>query len=72
RQRADGRWYWHWDPRFFDGPRTVNTDRATLPARLEMAARGLTVPTLLVRGGASDIVSPESAEAFLALVPHAQ
>ncbi|QCI62812.1 alpha/beta fold hydrolase [Phreatobacter stygius] len=72
RQRADGRWYWHWDPRFFDGPRAVNSDPEQLVARLERAACGLTMPTLLVRGGSSDIVSPESAEAFLALVPHAR
>lgn len=72
RQRPDGRWYWHWDPRFFDGPGAVNADAEALVPRLEKAARGLTVPTLLVRGGSSDIVSPESAEAFLNLVPHAR
>lgn len=72
RQRPDGRWYWHWDPRFFDGPGAVNADAGALVPRLEEAARGLAVPTLLVRGGSSDIVSPESAEAFLKLVPHAR
>jgi pimeloyl-ACP methyl ester carboxylesterase len=71
RQR-DGRWYWHWDPRFVDGPRTVNAEAATLVPRLEEASRALAVPTLLVRGGASDIVSPESAEAFRALCAHAK
>jgi pimeloyl-ACP methyl ester carboxylesterase len=30
------------------------------------------VPTLLVRGGASDIVSPQAAKAFLDIVPHAR
>ena len=72
RLRDDGRWYWHWDPAFLDGGRTVNTDRATIVATLEDAARRLAVPTLLVRGNASDIVSQESADAFLALVPHAR
>ncbi|MBN8941760.1 MAG: alpha/beta hydrolase [Rhizobiales bacterium] len=72
RQRADGRWYWHWDPRFFEGPGAVNADAETLLPSLEAAARGLAVPTLLVRGGSSDIVSPESADAFLKLVPHAR
>lgn len=72
RQREDGRWYWHWDPAFLDGKRTVESDRATIVQSLEDAARRLTVPTLLVRGGASDIVSQESADAFLKLVPKAK
>ncbi len=72
RLREDGRWYWHWDPAFLEGGRSVNTDRATVVATLEDAARRLTVPTLLVRGNASDIVSQASADAFLALVPHAR
>jgi pimeloyl-ACP methyl ester carboxylesterase len=66
------RWYWHWDPRFWEGPRSVDADGDTLLPRLEEIARGLTVPTLLVRGGSSDIVSPESAKAFCDLVPHAK
>ena len=72
RQRADGRWYWHWDPRFWDGPRGATVGIDKLPQRLEEIARGLTVPTLLVRGGSSNVVSLESAEAFQNLVPHAK
>ncbi len=72
RLKPDGRWYWHWDPAFLDGGRPVDGDRSTIVQRLEDDARGLTVPTLLVRGASSDIVSPESVEAFLALVPHAR
>ena len=72
RQRADGRWYWHWDPRFWDGPRSVNAEGEGMLSRLEAAAAGLAVPTLLVRGAGSEIVTPEHAEAFLALVPHAR
>ncbi|MBX9990258.1 alpha/beta fold hydrolase [Phreatobacter oligotrophus] len=72
RLKPDGRWYWHWDPAFLDGGRPVDGERATIVQRLEDDARRLTVPTLLVRGASSDIVSPESVEAFLALVPHAR
>jgi pimeloyl-ACP methyl ester carboxylesterase len=39
---------------------------------LEEAARGLQIPTLLVRGRVSDLISPASARAFLEMVPHAQ
>ena len=52
RLRADGRLHWHWDPRMFSegrGPR--DTDG------LRDAARGLNVPTLLVRGRLSDVLS---------------
>ncbi len=72
RQRDDGRWYWHWDPRFWDGPRNVDEGFDVLLTRLEEIARGLTLPTLLLRGGASDIVSLKSVKAFRSLVPRAQ
>jgi pimeloyl-ACP methyl ester carboxylesterase len=40
--------------------------------RLAAAARNLRVPTLLVRGRMSDLVSEEAARDFLELVPHAR
>jgi pimeloyl-ACP methyl ester carboxylesterase len=69
RQYADGRWYWHWDPRFLrvgDEP-----TRAIDTGRLYNAARKIAVPTLLVRGTRSDIVSPEAAAELLTLIPTA-
>lgn len=69
RQR-DGRWYWHWDPAFMTmGADARHTTQG--PSILESAARGLTIPTLLIRGGRSRIVTDESARAFLEMVPHA-
>ena len=70
RRHADGRYRWHWDPALLNF-----SDGLLLPgvgARLVAAAGGLTLPTLLVRGGASELVSPADAERFLALVPHAR
>jgi pimeloyl-ACP methyl ester carboxylesterase len=75
RQRDDGRWYWHWDPAFiggrFGGP---DETRASLvdPVVLRAAARNVKVPTLLVRGRVSDLLSEEGARELLELVPHAQ
>ncbi len=43
-----------------------NTDR------LYRAARALTVPTLIVRGGISDVVSEKVMTEFLDAVPHVQ
>ena len=71
RLHPDGRWRWHWDPRFIDGPRSVNTDWDGVEERLLAAAASLTVPTLLVRGGSSELVTPEAAEEFLRLAPGA-
>jgi pimeloyl-ACP methyl ester carboxylesterase len=71
RLHPDGRWRWHWDPRFLDGPRSVGHQRAAVEQDLIAAARALRAPTLLVRGGASELVAEEHVKEFLALVPHA-
>jgi non-heme chloroperoxidase len=68
RLREDGRLYWHWDPRFMSEVRTAGFNGE----RLEAAARALVVPTLLIRGGRSEIVTPAGARAFLDLTPHAE
>jgi pimeloyl-ACP methyl ester carboxylesterase len=72
RLSPDGRWRWHWDPRFLDGPRPVGTDAAAVQGHLLAAATRLAIPTLLVRGGSSELVRAEDAQEFLALAPHAR
>jgi pimeloyl-ACP methyl ester carboxylesterase len=72
RQHDDGRWYWHWDPRFMtpgriDEPRSIRNED-----RLEDAARALTLPVLLVRGRQSDVLSEAGARHLQTLVPHAR
>jgi len=75
RQGDDGRWYWHWDQAFIGG-RLGSPDetRSSIvdPERLGDAARALTVPTLLVRGRVSDLLSEEGAQELLEMVPHAR
>lgn len=65
---ADGKYHWHWDPRFRTGTR--NLEQRT--KRLEACAANLELPTLLVRGGLSDLLSEEGAQAFLRLCPTAE
>jgi pimeloyl-ACP methyl ester carboxylesterase len=72
RLHPDGRWRWHWDPQFLDGPRPVGRERDDTEEALVAAARALTLPTLLVRGAASELVGEEHARDFLALCPHAR
>jgi pimeloyl-ACP methyl ester carboxylesterase len=67
----DGRYYWHWDPAFMQmGRDAAAKSRETNP--LEAAARGINIPTLLIRGGRSTIVSQEGVREFLEMVPHAE
>jgi pimeloyl-ACP methyl ester carboxylesterase len=71
RLSPDGRWRWHWDPRFLDGPRAAGTDRNALEGALVDAARRIEIPALLVRGASSELVKEAHAKEFLELVPHA-
>jgi pimeloyl-ACP methyl ester carboxylesterase len=70
RLRPDGRWRWHWDPRFVSGDRKV--DGARHPDRLVAAVKKIDVPMLLVRGRMSDVISEESVRKFLELQPNAR
>lgn len=65
---VDGKYHWHWDPRFRDISRRLEVRQQ----RLEACARRLTLPTLLVRGGLSDVLSEAGAQDFLRLVPHSE
>ena len=71
RLHPDGRWRWHWDPRFLDSRRPDQTYREAREALLAAAARSLKMPVLLVRGTASELVQEDHAKDFLDLVPHA-
>ena len=65
----DGRYYWHWDPALLQMGRNVDFSG---PNPLEKAARALKIPTLLIRGGRSRIVSETGVREFLEMTPHAE
>lgn len=65
---TDGKFHWHWDPRFLEASRSLDLRQA----RLEECGRRLTLPTLLVRGGLSDVLTEHGAEEFLRLAPHSE
>jgi pimeloyl-ACP methyl ester carboxylesterase len=68
-----GRYFWHWDPAFGAmGRRAGANAKFDAPNPLMDVARALTIPTLLVRGARSSIVSEAGAREFLELVPHAE
>src|SRR5215470_19433496 len=65
---ADGKYHWHWDP----ARRRTWGDRNAYRERLHACADRLTLPTLLVRGGLSDVLSEAGAQSFLQQCPHAE
>ncbi len=70
RQRGDGRWYWHWDPRWMSNQTGVDGQPGLIAEdRMRAAAAGVRVPTLLVRGGLSDVVSDASVDDLRQLIP---
>ncbi len=74
-RERNGRWHWHWDPAFVLGKfGSADETRSSVvqPGRLEAAVEALTIPTLLVRGRSSDLLSEEGAADFLARAPHAE
>jgi pimeloyl-ACP methyl ester carboxylesterase len=67
RLHADNRYHWHWDPAVLDGFRGTDAERHRILAE---GARGVVVPTLLVRGRQSDVVGDEGTRELAALIPH--
>jgi pimeloyl-ACP methyl ester carboxylesterase len=68
RQGADGRYRWHWDPRFVTG---VRRERPPSHAEdLEARCREIDIPVHLIRGRMSELVSLEGAQTFVASLKH--
>ncbi|MEM9203249.1 MAG: alpha/beta hydrolase [Actinomycetota bacterium] len=69
-RERDGRWYWHWDPRFMQQMARSNPDSELFEAGLLTdCARAIAVPKLLIRGRMSDVVTEEAARRFVDAVP---
>jgi pimeloyl-ACP methyl ester carboxylesterase len=70
RLAENGRWYWHWDPKMMRPRNEEEVSR--MAARARAAAVAVRVPTLLVRGALSDVVTADGAADLLATIPHAK
>jgi pimeloyl-ACP methyl ester carboxylesterase len=71
-RERDGRWYWHWDPKFIDGTSALPPIEVTEVDRLYSAIEAILraeVPMLLVRGQMSDLVTEERADEFITRFP---
>ena len=71
RKRGD-RWFWHWDPVFVGGTADLPPSEIMDRDRLNAAVGAMGVPTMLVRGRVSDLVSEAGAKAFLERFPHVE
>lgn len=69
RLHDDGRYRWHWHPSFLTG---MDLDEVMDVERRRRAAHQLRGPVVLLRGGNSDLVSPDMAAEFVREVPHAR
>jgi pimeloyl-ACP methyl ester carboxylesterase len=67
-RERDGRWYWHWDPMFIAASRKVALDSEPGEFR-GVALRDITIPTMLVRGMMSDVVTDEGVSHLQSLIP---
>ena len=72
RLKEDGRYYWHWDPLFLTDRTGMGEVREERFKQLENSAKRIAVPTLLVQGALSDILTNKEKEEFLNAVPHAK
>ena len=70
RLKEDGRYYWHWDPRFIRR-RSGSRNKGYFDLQLK-AAEKVVVPTLLIRGALSDVVTMEDVEYFSSVIDHAK
>jgi len=69
RLREDGRYYWHWDPRFIE---SRTSKRSHYKLRQKIYAESVNIPTLLIRGALSNVVTQDEVDDFLETIKHAE
>ena len=70
RKKEDGRYYWHWDPAFLDTRDDEINEKYKHKRRV--FAENLSVPTLLVQGAMSNVLTDNEVEDFMTTVAHAE
>lgn len=70
RLKEDGRYYWHWDPRFLD--ERDDDSRENQKEKNIRLAKNISIPTLLIRGALSNVVTQKEVDDFLTIIPHSE
>ena len=70
RLKDDGRYYWHWDPRFLDSrPKDIPED---YKEKQKSFAKVVETPTLLIKGAMSNILTQNEVDDFLQVITHSK
>lgn len=69
-RERNGKWYWHWDPAFISQNRSEAEPNRPY-GLLEVAMSNIYVPTMLIWGLMSDVVTREGVDDFLTRIPDA-
>ena len=70
RLKDDGRYYWHWDPRFLDSrPKDIPED---YKEKQKSFAKAVETPTLLIKGAMSNILTQNEVDDFLQVITHSK
>ena len=69
RQHPDGRYRWHWDPRFVTSVMESRDTHSMEDFRTRVG--DISIPVHLIRGRMSELVSQEAAQEFLTMLPQA-
>jgi len=70
RLKDDGRYYWHWDPRFLDSrPKDIPED---YKEKQKAFAERVEAPTLLIKGAMSNILTQNEVDDFLQVITHSK
>jgi pimeloyl-ACP methyl ester carboxylesterase len=67
-RERNGKWYWHWDPKVIMQDRTEVVANRFL-GLLDVAMGNILVPTLLVRGELSDVVTQAGIDLLVSRLP---
>ena len=70
RLKEDGIYYWHWDPRFLD--ERDDDSRENQKEKNIRLAKNISIPTLLIRGALSNVVTQKEVDDFLTIIPHSE
>ena len=67
-RERNGKWYWHWDPAIMLRERTEVATKQ-LQSLLDVAMNNIAVPTMLVRGMLSDVLTQEGVDHIVSRLP---
>ena len=73
RLREDGKYYWHWDPKFLQRRSERKQDEESeFYKDQEESAKNVKIPTLLIRGALSDVLTEDDKNLFLNTIKHSE